>query len=156
MVNAVIAELKEIVLFGDGVPLDGSIGGFVPLDPEHFGVNAQLLIGTADSDRSDSFDVVVCTPSWASEALSAPDWDRFDRGLRAIPAAVMPASSVWFMRRWDRAAFETAVGAVCAASSPGPDWGTVASRIGRYLPWEFAYKYDAHVNKHYGQPFPPE
>jgi hypothetical protein len=43
---------------------------------------------------------------------------------------------------------------VCAAASGGPDWGTVASRIGRAIPWEYDYKYDAHVDERYGEPFP--
>ena len=53
----------------------------------------------------------------------------------------------WFMRRWDRVAFVEALDRVCDALSPGPDWGSVASRIGRLIPWEFDYKYDESVNQ---------
>jgi hypothetical protein len=35
-----------------------------------------------------------------------------------------------------------------------PRWGSVASRIGRLIPWELHYKYDAQVNKHQGLPPP--
>jgi hypothetical protein len=31
----------------------------------------------------------------------------------------------------------------------------LASRIGRQIPWEFDYKYDGHVDEHFGSPFPP-
>jgi hypothetical protein len=31
----------------------------------------------------------------------------------------------------------------------------VAARIGRQIPWEFDYKYDAHVDIRYGDSFPP-
>ena len=59
------------------------------------------------------------------------------------------------MPRWDKSDFAAGVRAVCETLSPGPDWGTVAARIGRVIPWEFDYKYDAFVNEHYGEPFPP-
>jgi hypothetical protein len=58
------------------------------------------------------------------------------------------------MRQWHRTEFESALRLVCEEFSPGPDWGTVASRIGRVIPWEFDYKYDAHVNKNSGLPSP--
>jgi hypothetical protein len=40
-------------------------------------------------------------------------------------------------------------------AAPGTDWGSVANRIGRMIPWEFAYRYDDHIDRHYGQLFPP-
>jgi len=33
--------------------------------------------------------------------------------------------------------------------------GTLASRIGRQIPWEFDYKYDTHQDAQFGSPFPP-
>jgi hypothetical protein len=37
------------------------------------------------------------------------------------------------------------------------DWGTLADRLGRYIPWEFAYKYDAFIDNTASErpPFPP-
>lgn len=154
MSEPVTAVVMQILIFGPGHSQDMSIEGFAPPDPEHFGVNAQVFIGSGDG-YSDSFDVVVCSPSWLVESLSSPDWSRFNRGLRVIPETVLPGASIWLMRRWDRDEFETAVNAICDSYSPGPDWGTVACRIGRLIPWEFDYKYDAHVDEHYGEGFPP-
>jgi hypothetical protein len=74
---------------------------------------------------------------------------------RGFPEDVHPGADLWFMQRWDRARFEEALRALCEVYSPGPEWGSVASRIGRLLPWEFEYKYDQHVNVHPGPPFPP-
>jgi len=45
---------------------------------------------------------------------------------------------VWLMQRWDCGDIETVLSTVCSAHSPGPDWGSVTSRIGRLIPWEFA------------------
>jgi hypothetical protein len=59
------------------------------------------------------------------------------------------------MRRWDRTDFEEALKAVCDAFSPGPDWGAVASRIGRVIPWGCVGIYDEHVDQASGSPFPP-
>jgi hypothetical protein len=48
------AEVKNILIHGVGAASDASIGGFAPVDPEHFGVNVQVFIGTAGSDAFDS------------------------------------------------------------------------------------------------------
>jgi hypothetical protein len=153
MSEPVSAEVKAILISGEGAARDLAVDGFSPPDPDHFGAHVQVLIGSPDSEASDSFDVYLCTPSWAAVELSGP-WDRFG-SLRSMPDTVLPGRSLWFMRRWDRAEFVSAVEAVCRAFSPGPDWGTVADRIGRVIPWEFDYKYDAHMDRSSGQPFPP-
>lgn len=150
----VIAEVKTILIGGDGAADDLSMDGFAPPDPAHFGATAQILIGDRNGDLADSFDVTICSPSWVAQALASTDWSRFPR-QRSLPQTVLPGAAIWFMPSWNAAAFRTAVEAVCADASPGPDWGTVASRIGRSIPWEFDYKYDAHVNGHFGERFPP-
>jgi hypothetical protein len=147
MAEPVRVEVRAILMNGDGVPSNRDPDGFVPPDPHHFGVDVQILIGSPGEVGTDSFDVTVCTPAWAAEAL-AEDWnpERWPSGYRSIPDAVIPGAAFWFMRRWDRDEFEAAVAAVVAACSPGPDFGTVASRIGRLIPWEFAYRFDAEAN----------
>jgi hypothetical protein len=64
-----------------------------------------------------------------------------------MPEAVAAGAGMWFMRQWDSSTFLKALDQICEVASPGPDWGSVASRIGRLIPWEFAYKYDEAVNK---------
>lgn len=129
---------------------------FMPADPEHFGVDVKVFIGTAGTGTSDSFDILVCSPSWMAEQVTAGDWLRLRRGApRVISEAVAVGSGVWLMRRWDSTELKSALHALCAACSPGPDWGSVASRISRVAPWEFAYRYDEHVYRHYGSFFPP-
>jgi hypothetical protein len=75
------------------------------------------------------------------------NWDRFKRGLQDLPESIVVGSGFWFIRRWDATAFMDALGRVCDTLSPGPDWGSVASRIGRLIPWEFDYKYDEAINR---------
>jgi hypothetical protein len=155
-VDSVNAAVKSVLAFCDGESKDLSLDGFAPSDPGHFGFNAQIFIGTDEDDRFDSFDVVVCSPSWLADEVSAGKWSRFQSGqLRVIPESIVVGAGIWFMCRWDRAEFDEALRSICAAASPGPDWGSVASRIGRLIPWEFGYRYDDHINDHYGEPFPP-
>ena len=154
MEQLVSAEVKTILIHGKGAAADASVEGFSPPNPEHFGANLQVLIGEVGSDAADSFDVCVCTPSWAAEALAAGHWrDRFG-SLTALPANVLPGAGFWFMPRWHPEGLQAAVQAICADASPGPDWGSVAARVGRYIPWEYDYRYDEHVNARFGERFP--
>lgn len=143
-----------MLAFGEGASPDVSLEKYEPSDPDHFGFSAQVFIGDTGSPERDSFDVTVCSPSWFADQVVARGLEHFRRGPRGFPDAVHPGAGLWFMRRWDRAQFEDALNVVCEASSPGPDWGSVASRIGRLIPWEFDYKYDQHVDHHPGPAFP--
>jgi hypothetical protein len=154
-VTVTSATIRNILAFGEGAADDGSLDGYVPPDPDHFGFSAQVFIGDEGDCLSDSFDVTVCTASWLADQVKAGDWDRFRNGsLRVMPESVIAGAALWLMRRWNRQEFETAVEAVCADASPGPDWGSVASRVGRRIPWEFDHRYDEHVNEHFGEPYP--
>jgi Immunity protein 8 len=155
MNRSITAEVKTVLVFGEGALPGGSVEEFVPDDPEHFGVNVQVLIGEAATDFADSFDLIVCSPSWMAAKVRDGGWDRFrNSGLRVLPESIAVGSGIWFMRRWNPIELESSLRSVCEAFSPGPDWGSVAARIGRLIPWEFDYKYDAHVNDRYGQAFP--
>ena len=155
MQNGVHAEVKNILGFGDGVAPGMSLDRFSPPDPEHFGFHAQIFIGVTTGDASDSFDIVICTPSWFASQVAEGHWDRFKGGgLGVLPPSILVGAGLWFVRRWDHADFHEAIRQVCDSASPGPDWGSVANRIGRMIPWEFSYRYDDHVNEHYGDLFP--
>jgi hypothetical protein len=157
MSEGVRAVVREVRAFGmSNEPPDMSPSSFDPDDSAHFGLWVQALIGDDSSDRCDGFDVYVCSPSWFSEVIAHQGGTGFVdvKGLE-LPGSVTPGAGIWFMVRWDANAVEQAIRSVCQSASPGPDWGTVASRIGRLIPWEFDYRYDEHVNRRFGQPFPP-
>jgi hypothetical protein len=50
-----------------------------------------------------------------------------------------------------------AVDELCATYE-ADEWGTLANRIGRHIPWEFDYRYDEFLDKTSDQRpgFPPE
>lgn len=157
MSRPVTAVLKRVSIFGSEVPDDMGLEQFDPPNPTHFGFQAQVFIGEPDDDLVDSFDIAVCSPSWFAEQTATDEgWDAFDSLLTDLPPGVLPGTGVWFMRRWDLSQFETALRVACASASGGPDWGSVASRIGRLLPWEYDYRYDAHVDSRYGESFPTQ
>ena len=157
MSRPVSLEVKSVLAFGNGGSPDASLDGFVPDDAEHFGFHAQVFIGEVESELVDSFDLTVCSPSWLAASVESGEWELFrSGGLTVLPESVAVGTGIWFMRRWDREDFEAALRATCQGFSPGPDWGTVAARIGRLIPWEFDYLYDAHLNDHFGSPFPPD
>ena len=105
---------------------------FSPPDPADSGFHAQIFIGETTRDASDSFDIVVCTPSWFASQVAEGNWDRFKGGgLRGLPPSVVVGAGLWFKRRWDHAEFQEALRKLCGSASPGPDWGSVADRIGQ-------------------------
>lgn len=148
----VTAEVKAVLYFGADASDDA--GTFEPTDPTHFGVGVQVLIGEVGGDLADSFDLTVCSPSWFAAEAESGRWHTQGAPL-GMPGTVAVGAGVWFMRSWDSSEFEAAIRFLCTLYSPGPDWGSVASRLGRQLPWEFDYKYDAHVDSRFGEPFPP-
>ena len=150
MAEQVVAEVHGVSV-GD---LD-SVGNLVDLDdlvlsdPDHFGIDVHVYIGEPGGRGSDSFDMVVCSPSWFAEhAATDKDWPWLvGRQPWTKSDRVLLGNGLWFMHRWSTQEFMAVLAAVCADASGGPDWDTVANRIGRSIPWEFDYQYDADVNE---------
>lgn len=139
----VVAEVKQVLYrwWHGSEPEAGA---------RHFGVTAQVLIGSADSELADSFDCILCSPSVFADLI---DVAQRGSGLAedVLPGGeVLPVHGVWLMKTWSSAAFESAVERLITAMSPGPDWQTVAARIDRHLPWEYDYKHDDELNKRAG------
>jgi Immunity protein 8 len=154
--NEVRAVVKRVRVLGESRSPDLSPSSFDPGDSAHFGVWIQALIGDGTSDRYDSFDIFVCSPSWFSEqSASRPGGAFVDVSRLDIPESIIPGAGLWFIAHWDPQIVEQAIEKVCQHASPGPDWGTVAARIGRLIPWEYDYRYDEHLNRHFGERFPP-
>ena len=93
-----------------------------PPDPADFGILVQAMIGPEDEEGEESFDILVCTPSWLANEVPTDGhlWGRH----------------YLFVTRYDFAAIESAVRKLCD-SAEGPDWSAVAAVLARYGAWEF-------------------
>lgn len=118
-------------------------------NPSHFGIDVHVWMGQPGGKGSDDFQMIVCTPSWFAEhAALDEDWALWRRTQEWTGSdEVLIGTGLWFMRRWSPEELLAVLANVCAEASGGPDWGTVASRIGRSIPWEFDYMHDADVNE---------
>jgi hypothetical protein len=125
-----------------------------PADPRNFGVQVMVLISVAGEPGSDDFRCFACSPRWLAErfvpgdspAPVALDWDGSGRAAFG--------SGLVIMDEWSVDTLRGAIERLCARIE-GPHWGAVASRIGRVLPWEYDYKFDAWVGSHdWPQPRP--
>lgn len=93
-----------------------------PADADNFGILVQAMIGPAGEDGEESFDIMVCTPSWLTSKLAEEGW-------------------VWgrhhlFVPRYDYVAINSAIQALCDAAE-GESWDHVAAFLARYGQWEF-------------------
>jgi hypothetical protein len=149
--ESIVAELKELVVMGeDRRPSDA-----VP-DVGNFGVVVWAFIGPKTGTYSDRFDLVVCSPAWLSRRLESGTYHQWIFGADARPDPVLIGSGLWLMTRWDRGELEAEIRSVCDDCSPGPDWGTVASRISRAMPWEYEEEYDEFIDRNFGMRYPSE
>lgn len=141
----VVAEVKQFLYhWWDSVePVAGAA---------HFGVTVQVLIGSTDREEADSFDGILCSPSMFADRFRADAWGTGVADDVLPGGVVLPVHGVWLMKMWSPTGFETAVGRLVTAMSPGPDWPTVAARIGRHLPWEYDYRHDDRLNANAGLP----
>ncbi len=148
------ADLKAVVFSWDYAwfPDARGIESYEPSDPTDFCVSVQAFIGPGDSDPSDSFDFVVCSPKWLLanfHLLRDPDDD-------VTPPSLVVTQGIWIMESWSSQDIESNIRRLCEVVSPGPDWGSVADRLGRWMPWEYDYRYDDFRNNTSGARFPPD
>lgn len=139
----IVAEVKQVLYHWWH-------GGEPDVGASHFGVSVQVLIGSTDSDLADSFDCILLSPSMFAEQFSVAQWGSgFSENV--LPGGeVLPLHGVWLLKAWSPGAFEAAVDRLVMAMSPGPDFQSVAARIGRHLPWEYDYKHDDEMNTRSG------
>lgn len=143
MAGMVTAEVKDFLYYGfDSINEPPVVG-----DPAHFGIQVSVLIGTTDQAPADSFTAFPCTASWLADELTAGRWQRLaDDLVTEYDDNVRPLAGVWVMEQWSQERFEAAVHRLCATHSPAPDWGALASRLSRLLPWEYDDRYDLRVD----------
>jgi hypothetical protein len=117
-----------------------------------FAFDVMVFIGLDDEDDSDRFDCFACSPQWLADnffALHSKTGERMlpwanieaeEKGALFVPSLVL-------MPAWDAEVLRRAIEEICERCS-GPDWPTVASRLDRYLDWEWEYNYDEFVDRH--------
>jgi len=126
----------------------GSVNATVP-----FGLEYEARISPRGEEYGGGFEGVVCSVSWLAEQFQRDDWPNWCGTIRDEDPKTVNMSGLWIMDEWSQQRFEDSIREVCRRCSPGPDWGNVASRISRVLPWEYDYAFDEHVNEHYGEPY---
>lgn len=141
------ARLKSLFSSDINEPLES----FQPNNPEHFGFGLQAFIGSTDEDTADSFDAVVCTPSWLAEHFDDKRVGRWE----FEPPGLLFGSRFILMKRWDYSTLLSAVTDLCAFRNAN-DWGMLANRLGRFIPWEFDYQYDRFLDRESVPRFPPD
>ena len=101
---------------------DVDLDHFVPDDPEDVGVLIQVFVGPADGPGEESFDVVVCTPTWLT------GWVRSHGPTIGRHHLVVEWYDFPQVRTFLTAAVE---------DEHGDTWVELAARIGRIGKWEF-------------------
>jgi hypothetical protein len=145
--------IRDITRFVPGSHVPSILPEFEesPVGATHFAFNCLILIGPEGEDGEDRFDVFVCSPAWLAANFTAVEattgrrlfpWARTEPNDRAVftPGLLL-------MPTWSLEALAEAIDLICERCQ-GPDWPTVASRLTRYLDWEYEYKYDEYVDLH--------
>jgi hypothetical protein len=133
------------------------VSEFDPPDPKNFGENGTAFIGSDEDESLDAFAFLVCTPRWLTERFDDPlspkseaFWDeapfRYERGplmywLPTVEPTTMFGTGLFLMRSWSPEVLLRSVEAACRRETANT-WGTIASRLGRLMPWEYDYRWD--------------
>lgn len=94
----------------------------IPVNPENFLILIQAIVGPIGDAGEEAFDFNVCTPSWIEERLTK------DSFLLARHYLIVP--------RYNYTTIWQVIQKICDRTQ-GPDWITVANRLGRYGLWKF-------------------
>lgn len=113
----VSARIRRVVS-PDADPLES----WAPAEPGYFGLPVQMLVGPSDGPGEESFDFLVCTPSWFGDNLGGD---------------VRSGRHCVFMLTWDLDLLRRYLEKVVNGAGPRGDWTELCERIGRYGRWEF-------------------
>ena len=95
---------------------------YVPPNETEFGFLLQVIAGPSGQEGEESFDVVVCTPSWLESRMK--------------PGQALVARHHLIVTRYDHENLERFVADYCEQCQ-GDSWQVVAGRLGRLGKWEF-------------------
>jgi len=111
------AELKYLYS-----PDADDLAGYVPDDPDRFGLLIQAMVGPAGEDSYESFDLIVCTSSWLAELAS-------ERGPTMGRHHLIVSG-------YDYKEIEAFIRVYCS-NCEGLTWNDVGPLVGRLGHWEF-------------------
>ena len=127
--------LQSVLAYGISDRSLGDIPEFAPEDPSYFAVRLQVFVSDVQDGAPDSFDVTVCSPKWLADNLG-----QFERQSPGAECVVI-GHGLWLQEQWDAEAIAKTIRTL-VASVAGDDWRDLANWLGRYIPWEYSYKYD--------------
>lgn len=111
------AELKRL-----HSPDVDDLKGYSPEESDNFGFLLQAMIGPADCEGEESFDMVVCTPEWLKRTYPATE--------------IILGCHYLIVFRYD---YENLAGYIArfAERCSGESWRDVAQQLTRLGKWEF-------------------
>jgi len=127
-----------------------------PADPTYFRMRADLLIGPRGGEGVHDFSLWVVSRRCLAEELL--------RDVHSVPFRTDPGhwgsslsdflSPTFVMETWDQEVFERRLHYLCWGVGSGPDWGSVAVRLGQWLDGPSdSFNYAVAVNDGFGVPF---
>jgi hypothetical protein len=101
---------------------DADLDSYVSVDPADDALFIQMLVGPADGDGEESFDLIVCTPRWlARQAIT--HGPVAGRHHLVVDALEIPVALDFLRAR--------------VAEATAPTWHELALQLGRIGKWEF-------------------
>jgi hypothetical protein len=156
-VEPVWAEIRDIAYTTMATPVLNSAERDRPQlrDLTLFNMHVALLIGPRGGTGWHEFSLCVKSLRWLAEAHADPSRSVTLRTSEYGPSAAL-ADFLWptfVMSSWDQEVFEARLHRLCWAVGPGPDWGSVAMRLGEWLDLEQSQSYAASTNAEFGKPY---
>jgi len=112
------AQLKEMY----SLQIPEALKEFLPEASKNFGITIRLMVGVEGVDQSESFDILVCTPTWIQDQL--------------ILEKYMWGRHMLIVNEYDYELIFQSLSARISSYS-GKDWNEVANKIARIAAWEF-------------------
>jgi len=97
--------------------------GYKPEEADNFSVFWQLLIGSAESNASESFNIEICTPQWLSQKVGSGGMISGHGYI--IVSEYDPQKIINYLK-------------IRIENISSPAWDEIAQKISRIALWEFA------------------
>lgn len=99
-----------------------ALEAYTPPDPERFSITVRAMVGPAEGEGEESFDINVCTSKWLEERLEN---ETFVLGMHRL-----------FVKAYDPPEIRKFITRTIERFS-GSTWNEVAEKISRLAYWEF-------------------